>query len=147
MSSIPLTDIQEIIERSLFERLRQEIVDKGYLPDISIYPDNQAGYDSYLSDKEVIISSKGFAIDIFNSGTNFSKGIKQIPRIIIKTGNFLPGDIGGDPKKFFELQVDDTYIAKVTPPQTSDFYLNIHLVTNSTQQDRVLNSLLALFNS
>jgi len=34
MSATPLTDIIQLIDRSIFHSIRQEIVDKGYLPDI-----------------------------------------------------------------------------------------------------------------
>ena len=36
MSSTPLSDSREVVERSLFHSIRKELVDKGYLPDIEL---------------------------------------------------------------------------------------------------------------
>jgi len=146
MSATPLTDIQEIIERSLFHRIRQELVDKSYLPDVSdtgTYPDNQTGWDQWESDIEAIVTAMGFAIEVFSTGSNEAKGIKKVPRIVIESGNFLPGALGGDPRRFFTDEGAD-FKAKVTPPQTVDFYVNFCLASNTTSQARILNAILAL---
>lgn len=146
MSATPLSDIQEMIERSLFEVIRLELVDKGYLPDITdldTYPDTQVGWDQWEADISTIVLNMGFAIELFGVGNSESRGIKKVPRIVLETGNFLPGALGGDPLPFFEDQ-GDSYSALVTPPQTTDFYINFHLVSNSIAQHRVLNSILGL---
>lgn len=143
MSTTALSNIQEVIENSIFEIIRNELVDKGYLPNITDYPDTPAGVISYNNDLKAITVSKDFAIEIFNQSSNFHKGIKAVPRIVIKSGNFLAGSLGGDPKRFFEDNTTN-YLAKVTPPQTSDFYLDIHCVSQTSKQERVLNSLLSL---
>lgn len=143
MSTIPLSDIQQIIERSIFEQIRKELVDKGYLPDITAYPDSEVGYTNYQAAIASIVSTKGYAIELFNEGSNMAKGIKKVPRIVINTGNFLPGALGGDPQKSY-VDKGLYYQSVVTPPQTVDFYLSIHLVSNTVAQERVLNSLLAL---
>ena len=154
MSATALTTIQELIERSLFEILRLEIVDKGYLPDIAAtdgelipgpyYTDDQVGWDLWEADiKAIADGAKGFAIELFGVGNNESKGVKKTPRIVLESGSFLPGALGGDPRRFFEDQGTD-YQALVTPPQTTDFYVNFCLVSNSAAQTRVLNAILAL---
>jgi len=143
MSNTSLSTIQELIERSLFEAIRKEVVDKGYLPDITLYPDTPVGYQDYIDDINTIIASRGFAIEIYNEGSNMAKEVKKAPRIVINTGNFLPGALGGDPQReFIDLGLE--YRAQVTPPQTVDFYINIHLISANVQQERILNSLLAL---
>ena len=147
MSTTALTNIQEIIERSLFERIRLELVDKLYLPDISdttTYPDNQGGWDQWETDiKAIADGAKGFAIELFNGGTNIAKGLKKVPRIVINEGNFLPGALGGDPSRFFSDQ-GVYYKALVTPPQTVDYYVNFHLISNTIEEVRILNAILAL---
>lgn len=146
MSATPLTTIQEIIERSLFERIRQEVVDKGYLPDISdtaTYPDTTVGWDLWEANIRAIAINMGFAIEVFSVGSSESKGVKKVPRIVIDTGNFLPGALGGDPRRFFEDQ-GEYYTALVTPPQTVDFYINFHLISETVAQARILNAILAL---
>jgi len=147
MSATALTTIQEVIERSLFERIRQEIVDKEYLPDIAdtiTYTSNQAGWDLWEADiKAIAEGAKGFAIELFNGGASESRGVKKVPRIVIDAGNFLPGALGGDPRRFFEDQ-GLTYKALVTPPQTVNYYVSFHLISNSIAQSRILNAILAL---
>jgi hypothetical protein len=146
MSTTPLSNIQEVIERSLFESIRQEVVDKGYLPDISdtvTYPDTAVGWAQWESDIENIVSSMGFSIEVYSVGSNENKGIKKVPRIVIESGNFLPGALGGDPRRFFE-DVTSHWDAKVTPPQTTDFYINFCIVGNTAAQIRVLNAIMSL---
>jgi len=146
MSATPLSNIQEIIERSLFEVIRQEIVDKGYLPDVSdtvTYTDDQAGWDKWKADINTIVSSKDFAIELFSTGSNEAKGVKKVPRIVLEAGNFLPGALGGDPRRYF-VDGGPNWNAKITPPQTTDFYINFCIVGNTTAQARILNSILAL---
>jgi len=146
MSATPLTNIQEIIERSLFHRIRQELVDKSYLPDISdtgTYPDTAIGWAQWESDMNDIVTNMGFSIEVFSSGSNEAKGIKKVPRIVMEPGNFLPGALGGDPQRYFNDQGVD-YQALVTPPQTVDFYINFCLATNSTKQARLLNAIMSL---
>jgi len=143
MSTIALSTTQEIIERSIFEVIRKELVDKGYLPDITLYDDTEIGHTAYNEAISAIVVIKGFAIELFNEGSNLAKGVKKVPRIVINTGNFLPGALGGDPRKYFTNQ-GLTYKSSVTPPQTVDFFINFHLVSNKVEQERILNSLVAL---
>lgn len=146
MSLTALTNIQEIIERSLFEAIRQEVVDKGYLPDIAdtgTYPDTDQGWVQWETDVIAIVTSKGFAIEIFNGASNEARGVKKVPRIVIDSGNFLPGALGGDPRRYFSDEITH-YKSLVTPPQTVDYYVNFHLISNSIAQARILNAILAL---
>jgi len=143
MSTTALTDIQEIIERTLFEKIRQEVVDKGYLPDITLYTDDASGWASWETDIATIVTANGFAIEIFNGGTSESRGVKKVPRFVMNVGSFLPGALGGDPQRFFSDQGTD-YTALVTPPQTTDFYVDVNLVAGSIAQLRIMNAILSL---
>jgi len=144
MSATPLSDIQTVIERSLFEHIRLELVDKGYLPDVTDYPNTQVGYDDYnQAITDISNGTNGFAIELFNESENTSRGMKKVPRIVMNTGNFLPGALGGDPSPYFSDQ-GSIYTSKVTPPQTVDFFINFHLISNTVAQQRILNAILAL---
>lgn len=144
MSTTPLVDIQEVIERTVFERIRQELVDKLYLPDITIYPDTPAGWDGYnVAIKAIADGALGFAIELFGAGVADFKGTKKVPRIAINSGSFLPGALGGDPRRYFN-DVGADFTALVQPPQTVDYYVDFHLVANSIKQIRILNSLLSI---
>ena len=143
MSNTALSNTQELIERSLFEVIRKELVDKGYIPDITLFADDETGYDLYQAAVQTIVQNKGYSIELYNEGSNAAKGIKKTPRIVINTGNFLPGALGGDPQRIFQDQ-GLYYQALITPPQTVDFFINIHLVSADVEQERILNSLLSL---
>jgi len=146
MSITVLTNIQEIIERSLFEAVRLELVAKEYLPDIAntdTYPDTVPGWALWKAAIVTIVTAKGFAIELFSGASNETRGVKKVPRIVIDSGNFLPGALGGDPRRFFNDKTTH-YGALVTPPQTVDFYVNFHLISNSIAQSRILNAVMAL---
>ncbi len=149
MSTTPLSNIQEIIERTLFERIRQELVDKLYLPDISdtgTYPDTPVGWDAYEAAISTIAAgANGFAVEVLSGGVADSRGTKKVPRIVINSGSFIPGALGSDPQRFFqENDGGADYSSLVAPPQTVDYYVNIHLVAGSVKQIRILNSLLSI---
>lgn len=61
----------------------------------------------------------------------------------MEAGNFLPGALGGDPRRYF-VDAGSEWNAKITPPQTTDFYINFCVVSNTAAQARVLNAILAL---
>lgn len=143
MSNIPLSNIQTLIERSLFEAIRKELVDKGYLPDVTRYPNTAQGKLDYETALSGIVTQQGFAIELFSEGSNAAKGVKKVPRIVINTSTSLPGAIGGDPMRYYQDQ-GINYDALVMPPQMVDFYINIRLVSINVVQERILNSILAL---
>jgi len=148
MSDIAISTLQENLERSIFETIRLELVDKGYLPDITDtvrYPQSSSGMANWNSDLNTIKNDKGFYIELYGTGIGESKGIKSTPRIVIESDNFLPGALGGDPLKSFIWNTDNNnYDVYITPPQSVDFYINFRLVANSIKQLRILNSLLAI---
>ena len=155
MSATALSDLQEIVERSIFEAIRKELVDKGYLPDITAqvetspntfvdkYPNTTAGRLLWETDIKAIVTSKGFAIELYSEGSNYNKGVKKTPRIVLNSGSMLPGSLGGDPSRFYSGQ-GASFQAKVTPPQTVDFFMDINAVAQDVEQERVLNAIMAL---
>jgi len=153
MSTTALSQTQEIIERSLFERIRIECVDKGYTPNIAattgdppvlVYPNSVVGktaFDAALA--SIASGSKGFAIDIFNNANNKNLGTKKIPRIVLNSDSFLQGQLGGDSTRVFR-SVGETFSAYRTPPQTVNYYFNVRIVSNDVKQERILTSIMSL---
>lgn len=140
----PLTDIQEVVERSVFHSIRQQCVAKGYTPNVFDFPKTNEGFLGYLQALEFIKNDVGFAIEVFNTGAPADRLSKQLPRIVVATQGYLPGAIGGDLSHVYELGAGDKYTKYNVPPTTSDLYLNIHIVSNNTQQHRILGALMAL---
>lgn len=139
-----LVDTQKIVERSLFEAIRKLLVSEGYLPDITLFPNTQIGYGNFQSALEVIKNTKGFATEIFGHGSSQSKELKRVPRIAIVTRRVFPGDIGGlVDYEYINNPLDPNNLMKVLPDnQTADLQIDIHLVSNSAEQDRFLGAVL-----
>jgi len=144
MSNIPLSDIQELLERSVFHRIRKVCVDKGYLPDITTYTKNEAGQIAYDIAISAIVTSKGFAIEVFSNSNQEVKDVKKLPRIVLNSQDFMPGALGGANTRYYEKQISGSYKKMVRPPQSSDYTFNVHLISETTKQARILNAIVAL---
>lgn len=144
MSSTALNTTQELIERSFYERIRLELVSKGYLPDISTYPDTDIGYANYKAAIDAVVTAKGFCIDLFGAGNAESRGTLKTPRIVIDTISSLPGAIGGDTTYIHREDDGDPYTVSLLPPQTVDFILHVTLVGSTIEEMRIMNSIIAL---
>lgn len=140
-----LADTQKLVERSIFEAIRKKLVSEGYLPDITLFPNTEIGYGNFQSAVQAIRSVKGFATEIFGHGSSQSKELKRVPRIAIVTRRVFPGDIGGIvDSEYITNPLDPNNIMEVKPDnQTADIQLDIHLVSNSAEQDRFLGAILA----
>jgi len=226
MSATPLSDSREVVERSLFHSIRRELVDKGYLPDISgissfpinqitvltntirvtgnaaslytagrifsvtgstgnnqnftvvssafsspntsiivveaipdatadgqiniyTYYDDNAGVASYKAAITSVISTKGFCIELFGVSSPEAKLLKKVPRISIITNQTFPGAIGGSPDRVYQgIGSDplnpDSYTASKLPPQTADFTYDIHIISNTAEQSRIMHGIVSL---
>jgi hypothetical protein len=139
-----LSNIQERVERSIFEKIRLLLVTEGYLPDITNYPENNTGQQQWKTDLQAIDGIKGFAAEVFGHGNAESKGQKRTPRIAIIPRRILPGDIGTPIEGYFEPDPLDPKktIKRTTPPESAILDIDIHLVSSTAKQDRVLHAIL-----
>jgi hypothetical protein len=147
MSTV-LTDIIEKVDRSLFEAIRLELVDKGYLPDVAdtgTYPDNDAGVAAWKAAITAIVGVKGFSIEIYGIGSSQKKYEMKVPRIVITNSFRLPGDLGTAPDVQYALNQGSTaWEGFLLPPQTANFEYEITLVYNTAAENRVMHQILAL---
>lgn len=144
-----LSDLEEVLERSIFHAIRETVVAEGYLPQINdfdvedtdvLVAENQKV--EYQEAKTSIFNSKGFVIDIFGPGNAQSRGYKKVPRIVIDSVSFQPGELGGDTTPVYEL-IGGVYVKTKNQSVASDFYYNIYIVSNSIAQQRILNAVVA----
>lgn len=142
--------IEALLERSVFHALRLETVKRGLVPNIDDYdienPSNAIKRTEtvrYEADLKQIVSNKGYAIEIFNYSNNHAYGEKKPPRIVVQTDAFLPGDLGTDPSGEKVKTEDGSYEVKKSVDILADWYFNIHLVSNSTNQVRELHDIMA----
>lgn len=144
--AIPLSNVQEMVEVTIFHRLLQEAVSKGYAVDISnatLYPSTELGVTAYKAAQQAIIASKGFVVEIFNNSNPDYKGVKQPPRIVIITEDPLPGDLGGAPDRIYKSNGDGTFTPLITPPEVFDITFNVSIISNNVKEQRVLFGILA----
>lgn len=141
--------LEELVERSIFHALREEIVERGYLPDIENYdienPDLVIAAEEskrYKDDLKGIRDTKGFAIEIFNYANNQSYGEKSSPRMVIKNDSFVAGNIGLDPTGKKVRNPDGTYKIIKEVDMVSDYYFSIYLVASTTRSMRELHDIM-----
>lgn len=139
------TDIQEKVERSIFELIRLKLVELNYLPDITTFAVTEAGYNLYQLAIKAVVVDKGFCIEIFGASSPQAKGFKKIPRLVIKTKNYLPGELGNQPNLSYSpvgpINNPTSFQGKKLAPTTSNLKLQIHLISKSSKQDRVLHNI------
>ena len=140
-------NVQEIIERSIFEAIRLVIVKYGYAPDIADsinYPQTPTGQANFNTAQANIKTSKGFAIGLYGHSSSQDKGVRATPRICIIPRRIMPGSIGSPVGGFYKYDPLDpkTIIKVILPLDSADIDLDIHLVSSSEIQDRVMHSIL-----
>lgn len=146
-----ILDIEAMLERTVYHRLRKYTISIGYTLDSDLYDTNsndinivKTETERYKKDLTEIVNNKGFAIEIFGTANNQARGTKKPPRIVVESESFYEGELG--------LQVADNYIknqngtfTKVEPVSiTNDWFFNIHLVANTIEQLRVLRQILIM---
>ena len=139
-----LSTIQELIELTLFHNIVDEVVSQGYLPDVSAFPDTEAGYASFQAALSTVVDNKGFAVEVFNNSNPTFKETKKLSRIVLLSEMYMPGEVGGDQSRFYVHDpIRDIYEVLIRPPQTVDFTFNIHLIADTAYQNRLLTSMVA----
>lgn len=111
--------------------------------------DDPNGVKLFQNNLLTIANNLGFAIEVFGPSNSQAKYLKKIPRIVIITNQSLPGTLGGAPDRIYlpnngDILSPDFFTAQVQPPQTVDITFDIHLVSNSSKQSRILHGILAL---
>lgn len=143
-----LSNLQERLERSLFEEIRVVLVREGYIPDIADttkYGDLStiAAQQTWDAELDAIQQAKGFAVEIYNHSQ--TKGAKHIPRIVIIPRRTMPGETGAPPEGVIvrDPEVGGGFLKWLMPLQSSNFHFDIHLVANTAKQGRILNAVLS----
>lgn len=130
---------QEVIERSIYERLRLKAVSLGYTPDITTFANTPAGFELYKTALNTIATSKGYALEIFGSSSIDGKGQKRVPRISIEWSGFFPGDYSLSQAVSFEPGDDGDFTPTSQDINTYVGVVNVLLTFETTHQHRLLN--------
>lgn len=143
-----LSNIQMRVERSIYEAIRVQFVSQGYLPDITTsgrYPASSTGGANWEADLAIVTAAKKFAVEVFGDSSSLQKGLKRVPRIGIIPRRIMPGDIGKDIRGGFApnpLDPDNTIFIKPTY-QSANLHIDINVVPETAEQDRLVNAVIA----
>lgn len=148
--AIVLADIEEVLERSVFHKLRKKVVEFGYLPDITTFDvENadlaiaKAAEEDYFTALNNIVNTRGYAIEVFNYSNNQSYGSKDAPRIIVEIESFNQGQLGTDPSgRYVFNDTTGKYERILDTSLLSDFYFNVHLIANNVKTIRKLHEVM-----
>jgi len=145
-----LSNIQELIEKSIYSQIMGVSIANGYTPnlfDTVTYPNTPTGQIALQSALDAIIVSKGFTVEVLSNNAPQDKGYKKSPRIVIVSENFISGQIGAGIVDYEEVTLPITgqkvYYKYLWPSTLSDFSFQVHIIANSVTQERVLNSIVA----
>lgn len=138
-----MSNIQDIVELSIFHAIRKVCVAEGYLPDITLYSNTPSGYDAYQAAMSAIANGqKGFCVEVFNNSNPQYKGLKKGPRIVLVSNNILPGSTGMEVSEHY-TEGTENFQGYLPPSMSYDFTLSIHLVAVTGMQIKTLHSLLS----
>jgi len=131
---------QEIIERSLYASLMQVALQLNRTIDPDLYlpvsPDNQRRYT------EAVEAIGDKFIYIFGVGNNQVRGPKIVPRITIDLNAYYPGNIGTEAFMVGDEKENEEYRQYIYPFETKNAQFDIHLVSNRSEDMRLLHSIL-----
>jgi hypothetical protein len=134
----PLSDIAQVVERSLEEAIYQVALTNNYTPDRDVYNTDS----TYKAELEAIATANNFAVEIWGAGTSEEKQSMGVPRIVLSTGVWASGNLGSTPNGSYEDQgADFNHIRPA--PMTSDFRFTMSLVSRTAAEDRILHAIMA----
>lgn len=130
---------QEIIERSIYASLMQVTLQLGMTIDPDLYlpitPENTARYQEAKAAIDKFIY-------IFGVGNNQVRGAKVLPRITIDLNAYYPGNIGTEAFMVGDEKENDEFRQYTYPFETKDVQFDIHLVANTSEDLRLLHSIM-----
>lgn len=141
--SRPLSDVLEVIDRSIFKAIDDKLVLEGYSVDRSItgiLEDENA----WRAQEQLIIADKGFVVELFGLSNNHEKLEKKFPRIVYIPQRLMPGDIGNSPAYRYQFDTSGgVYDRLIDPNQTSEYQFKIGLHAVDAKQFRILHAIVA----
>ena len=133
-----LDTFRKLIQRSVFEALRLNLVGLGYTPDITTFVNTPEGFQDYNTALADIKQAKGFAAEIFNQSSPRGKGLKKVPRISLEYGAVFPGEWGSDGTPYPKLE-EGSYKYYRDGLVSLEMNFICRVVVKDTIQERILN--------
>ena len=134
-----MVNTEEIVERTFYICLLQTALKKGLTLNPEDYlPLSQENERRFQADKDAMPKF----IPIYGIGNNQVKGAKTCPRITIELQGFYNGDIGVNKYTIGDKLESGNYQASEFPYETKDITLDIHLVSNTQADMRLLHNIM-----
>mgnify|MGYP001112008898 CR=1 FL=1 len=134
-----MVNTQEIVERTLYICLLSTAPKMGYTLNPDDYlPLSQENEKRYHTDIEALPKF----IPIFGIGNAHVRGPKTVPRITMESEAYYPGDIGVTKYIIGDKLEDGNYQVSEFPFETRDISIDIHLVSNTQNDMRLLHHIM-----
>lgn len=135
------------VNRAIYNALRLELIQRGYLPDIKPFSatDDKAGWETA---RAAVKADKGAIIDVFGHGAEVDRDEKQVPRIVVTRKGDDRGTIGGYPATYYEEYMvgeQKKYRKKFYPDESKTLNYEVAVVTDNDNPvtDSYLSGLIA----
>lgn len=135
----PLSNIEEVIQKSIYDQLYFILLREGYIPERKEFGSDPVN-DKYRGRAAEIARTKKFAVALYGHGSPHDRDKLSVPRIVITGMGFLPGSVGRDFGDNFEYQENGRYLKTTQATPSSHYRVKIELVSNATSQDRLIES-------
>lgn len=134
-----MVNSEEIVERTFYISLLHVMLEKGLTVNPEDYlPLSQENERKFQND----INSLEKFIPLFGIGNNQVKGPKTLPRITLELQGYYAGDIGVNKYIIGDKLEDGTYQASEFPYETKDITIDVHLVSQTQADMRLLHNIL-----
>lgn len=134
-----MVNSEEIVERTFYISLLSTMLEMG----LTLNPEDflPLSQENEKRFQEAIKNMKKF-IPLFGIGNNQVKGPKTLPRITIELQGYYAGDIGVNKYIIGDKLEDGNYQASEFPYETKDITIDVHLVSQTQADMRLLHTIL-----
>lgn len=137
-----MIDVRQIIERSIYRLLVDQVVLEGFGVDPQTYTNDALGTTQKTSDMAAITATKGFCVEIFGVGTSQNRDIKKTPRISIDSKSYSLGVIGNETTSYVPISAG-MFNLESQAQNSMDLQVDIVMESSNVEQDRVIQALVA----
>ena len=134
-----MVNSEEIVERTFYISLLSTMLEMG----LTLNPEDflPLSQENEKRFQEAIKNMKKF-IPLFGIGNNQVKGPKTLPRITLELQGYYAGDIGVNKYIIGDRLEDGNYQASEFPYETKDITIDVHLVSQTQADMRLLHTIL-----
>jgi len=137
-----LNDTLEVIERTLYELVRLELVSEGLTPDVTTYGNTTTAYEQYQTDLKAVVTAKGWAVELFGTEASNYRGLEKVSRIVLNHNTLVPGDYGVDPTGEIVETSPGVFQHKQGSNLAMNYFIDLVIITENQKELRKLMALI-----